>query len=147
MYINADPFILIMNPDHMIRKAREVKSDAYQPYSEYAVGAILLTSDGSTFKGVNIENITYDMCSHAERTAIKSAIANGKREFESLAISTQSEDGAPPCGTCRQFLAEFCDDSFVIYSDTGNPEDYDEYTLGEIFPHAFRPEKVKEATE
>lgn len=136
-----------MNPEEMIKEAREAKSNAYQPYSEYAVGSTLLTSSGSIFKGVNIENITYDMCSHAERTAVKSAIANGEREFKCLAISTQSEDGAPPCGTCRQFLAEFCDDSFVIYSDTGEAENYEEYTLGEIFPHAFRPKKVEEATK
>lgn len=136
-----------MNPDDMIQKAREAKKNAYQPYSDYPVGAVLLTSDGSVFKGVNIENITYDMCSHAERTAIKTAIANGKREFDCMAISTGSEDGSPPCGTCRQFIAEFCDDNFVIYSDTGNSDDYEEYTLGEIFPHAFRPEKVQEATD
>lgn len=146
-HINTDLFNLTMNPKEMIEKSRQAKSNAYDPYSEYSVGAILLTSNDSTFKGVNIENITYDMCSHAERTAIKSAIANGERNFECLAISTQSEDGAPPCASCRQFLAEFCSDSFVIYSDTGDSEDYKEYTLGEIYPHAFRPETVEEATE
>ena len=124
----------------------KLRVTAYQPYSNYAVGAALLTENGAVFKGVNIENITYDMCSHAERTAIKSAIANGERDFVCLAISTESEDGEPPCGTCRQYLAEFCDDSFTIYSDTGGNE-HEEYTLGEIFPHAFRPQEVEEATE
>lgn len=138
--------MVCMEPEELINVAREVKSNAYQPYSNYAVGAALLTENGNVFKGVNIENITYDMCSHAERTAVKSAIANGERDFKCLAISTESEDGAPPCGTCRQYLAEFCDDSFTVYSDTGG-DDYEEYTLGEIFPHAFRPQKVEEATD
>lgn len=135
-----------MESEELIQIAREAKDNAYQPYSEYAVGAALLTEDGTVFKGVNIENITYDMCSHAERTAVKSAIANGERRFKCLAISTEAEDGEPPCGTCRQYLAEFCEDSFTIYSDTGD-ENYEQYTLGEIFPYAFRPQNVKEATD
>lgn len=131
----------------LVDVARQSKQNAYQPYSEYAVGACLLTEDGDFYNGVNIENITLDMCSHAERTAIKSAIADGKREFKALAISTESEDGSPPCGTCRQYIAEFCTDDLVIFSDNGKDEEPSQYTLGEIFPNAFRPEKVKEATE
>lgn len=133
-----------MSPRELIRMARDVKSNAYEPYSEYSVGAVLLCSDGSIYKGVNIENITFDMCSHAERTAIKSAIAEGKRDFQALAISTEAEDGVPPCGTCRQYIAEFCVDDFTIYSDNGEGQEISEYTLGEIFPHAFRPENVLE---
>lgn len=133
-----------MSPRELIRMARDVKSNAYEPYSEYSVGAVLLCSDGSIYKGVNIENITFDMCSHAERTAIKSAIAEGKRDFQALAISTEAEDGVPPCGTCRQYIAEFCVDDFTIYSDNGEGQKISEYTLGEIFPHAFRPENVVE---
>ena len=134
-----------MNPEKMIQSARDMKEESYSPYSDYSVGAVLVTEDGSVYKGVNIENITLDMCSHAERTAVKSAIANGKQDFQSIAISTEDENGAPPCGTCRQYLAEFCTDDFVIYSDNG--DDYKEYTLGEIFPNAFRPQQVEEATE
>ena len=134
-----------MEPEELIDIARNVRNNAYNPYSDYAVGAALLTEDGTVFKGVNIENVTYDMCSHAERTAIKSAITNGKRNVNCLAISTESEDGDPPCGTCRQYIAEFCDDSFIVYSDTG--DGYEQYTLGDIFPHAFRPKKVEEATD
>lgn len=131
-----------MDKQELIQKARDAKKNAYKPYSGYAVGAYVVTSSGDGFKGVNIENITYDMCSHAERTAIKSAIAEGHREFEALFLSTEGEDGAPPCATCRQFLAEFCDDDFPIYSDLGG-DDYEAYTLGEIYPMAFRPEKVE----
>lgn len=126
--------------------ARGAKENAYQPYSEYAVGAVLVTEDGSIYTGCNIENITFDMCSHAERTAMRSAVADGHRDFEVMLISTEAEDGAPPCGTCRQFLAEFCGDNFTIYSDAGGT-DVEEYTLGEIFPHAFRPDDVLAETE
>jgi cytidine deaminase len=136
-----------MNPEELVKIAREAKANSYEPYSEYSVGAAILTSNDSVFKGVNIENITYDMCSHAERTAIKSAIANGEQDFQCLAISTESEGGEPPCGTCRQYLAEFCGDGFVVYSDMGKSENYKQYRLGDIFPHAFRPEDVEEATD
>jgi cytidine deaminase len=126
----------------LIKKARKVKSNAYQPYSNYSVGAVVLTESGEEYKGVNIENITLDMCSHAERTAIKAAITDGNNNFNCLAISTESEDGAPPCLTCRQYLVEFCSDSFTIYSDKGNDE-YETYKLGDIAPSAFRPENVQ----
>lgn len=138
----------------MVEMARKAKENAYEPYSNYSVGAVVLTEDGSVYKGVNIENITFDMCSHAERTAVKSAIANGHRNFEALAISTQAEDGVPPCGTCRQYLAEFCSDNFTIYSDNGidikslytsDSDTYESYTLGDIFPSAFRPQNVDDA--
>lgn len=131
-----------MNPRELIQMARKVRSNAYEPYSDYSVGAVLLTESDSIYKGVNIENITFDMCSHAERTAIKSAIANGERDFKCLAISTESEDGVPPCGTCRQYIAEFCSDEFTIYSDNGEDQDISEYTVKEIFPYAFRPDNV-----
>lgn len=126
----------------LIRAARNAKANAYRPYSGYAVGAVIKTADGEVYPGVNIENITFDMCSHAERTALKAAIAEGHREFDTLVISTETEDGAPPCGTCRQFIAEFCPDDLPIYSDTGDVEDPEQYTLGEIFPKAFRPDDV-----
>lgn len=134
-------------PSDLVRKARAAKENAYCPYSEYSVGAALLTADGKVYTGCNIENITLDMCSHAERTAVKSAIADGHTEFESLAISTESEDGPPPCGTCRQYLAEFCEDDFTIYSDRGDEDDYETYTLGEVFPNAFRPQNVEDALD
>lgn len=130
--------------EELVSLARGAKENAYQPYSEYAVGAVLVTSDGELYTGCNIETVSFDMCSHAERTAMKSAISDGHRDFELMVISTEEEDGAPPCGTCRQFLAEFCGDDFPIYSDTGDYGDLDEYTLGEIFPNAFRPDGVGE---
>lgn len=130
--------------EELIAVARDVKENAYQPYSEYSVGAVVVTADGSRYTGCNIENITFDMCSHAERTAMRTAIADGHRDFECMVISTEAEDGPPPCGTCRQFLAEFCDDEFVIFSDEGSS--IAEYTLGEVFPYAFRPDAVTDAT-
>lgn len=130
-----------MNPETLVKKARETKRNTYSPYSDYAVGATLLTDDGSVYEGVNIENVTFDMCSHAERSALISAVSDGHREFNSMAISTEDENGEPPCGTCRQFLAEFCSDDFRIYSDNG-VTGYDVYTLGQIFPNAFRPENI-----
>jgi len=136
--------LLDVDEEKLIEAAREAKENAYSPYSEYSVGAVVITESGEEYTGCNIENITFDMCSHAERTAMRSAIADGHQEFYALAISTEGQNGAPPCGTCRQFIAEFCADDFVIYSDNG--DSIEEYTLGEIFPNAFRPEAVDDAT-
>lgn len=128
---------------NLLRLSREAKENAYQPYSEYSVGAAVVTEDGSVYTGCNIENITFDMCSHAERTAMRSAIADGHRNFELLVLSTEQEDGVPPCGTCRQFIAEFCEDDFEIHSDMGEGQSAKKYTLGEVFPQAFRPERIE----
>lgn len=128
-----------MDAERLIQEARKSKEKGYQEYSDYSVGAVLLVESGDIYRGSNIETATYDMCIHAERSAIDGALTDGvpPEEFERMAISTQTETGEPPCGTCRQFLAEFCGDDFIIYSDNG--EDLETYILGEIFPHAFRP--------
>lgn len=121
--------------------AAEVKSEAQSPYSEYSVGAAILTDDGNIYRGCNVENATFTLTIHGEQNALTNALANGKSEFEAMAISTTSNDGVPPCGVCRQTLAEFCSDDFIIYSETENG--YDEYLLGDIFPEAFRVFEVE----
>ena len=134
--------------DHqdLIDIAHDAKENSYSPYYGYAVGAAVVTRTGDVYTGANIENITLDMCSHAERTALKTALADGQREFSCLAISTQSQDGMPPCLTCRQFLTEFLSDDFLILSDAGE-EKYKEYTLGEIAPYSFRADGIEDETD
>lgn len=133
-----------MDPTELVKEARDAKTAGYQAHSDYAVGAALLVEDGTIYKGSNIETATYDMCIHAERSAIDGALTDGvdPDEFVEMAISTQTENGEPPCGTCRQFIAEFCDDDFVMYSDAGDGTEValNTYVLGDIFPHAFRPD-------
>ena len=101
--------------DKLVQAALEVRADAYAPYSKFHVGAALLTTDGTIFRGVNVENISYGLTICAERVAMCSAVATGEREFAAIAIS--SPGGVTPCGACRQFLAEFCDDLPIVLVD------------------------------
>jgi len=117
--------------DELMEAAREAVDASYAPYSEYYVGAAIETADGTVYTGCNIENANYSNSLHAEEVAIGTAVREGHREFEQLAVSSASRDGVTPCGMCRQTLAEFCADSFPIYTDG---EEGAEYTLGELLP-------------
>ncbi|QLH78943.1 cytidine deaminase [Halosimplex rubrum] len=124
----------------LLERAREAREAAYAPYSEYAVGAALRTADGSVYTGCNIENANYSNSLHAEEVALGSAVRDGHREFDRLAVSSAAEDGVTPCGMCRQSLAEFCEASFVVVCE--GPDDPVEYELGELLPEAISREMV-----
>lgn len=130
----------------LLAAAIGARDNAQPTYSEYHVGAAILTADGTVYTGCNVENVTYTLTIHAEQNALSTAIANGHTDFEALAIATEGMDGEPPCGVCRQTLAEYCDDEVPIYSATTADGEYTTYTLGEIFPNAFRPSDVTSAT-
>jgi cytidine deaminase len=119
----------------LVDAAREALADAYVPYSEYRVGAALLTGDGTVYTGCNIENANYSNSLHAEEVAIAEAVKNGHADFERIAVSSGVRDGVTPCGMCRQTLAEFCDDDLVVVCDEG--ERVSEYTLGELLPNTI----------
>lgn len=123
------------------------KSDAYVPYSNFKVGAALLTEEGKVYKGCNIESASYTPTNCAERTAFFKAVSEGERKFKAIAIAggydDQSADYCYPCGVCRQVMVEFCNpDTFkvIIVKDIDN---YKEYLLKEIFPHSFGPSNLK----
>lgn len=110
---------------------------AYVPYSEYRVGAALLTAGGEVVTGCNVENATYGATCCAERTAVFSAVAAGHRDFRAIAVATNGPEAGTPCGICRQVLAEFSDGALEVLCFT--PEGAEaRYTLAELLPHAFR---------
>lgn len=120
----------------LIRKATEAQKFSYSPYSNYAVGAALLTSSGQTFSGTNIENSVYPLSLCAERTAVFKAVSEGEKEFEAIAVVTR--DGGTPCGSCRQVLAEFGLDILVLIADEqGNLKQ--ELKVKELLPYNFGP--------
>ncbi|QPV62664.1 cytidine deaminase [Halosimplex litoreum] len=125
----------------LLDQAREAREAAYAPYSEYAVGAALRAADGRVYTGCNIENANYSNSLHAEEVALGTAVRDGHREFERLAVSSAAEDGVTPCGMCRQSLAEFCDESFVVVCE--GPDGRVEYELGELLPEAISREMVE----
>ena len=124
-----------MDPNKLIFVARKALERAHAPYSNYTVGAALICTDGTIFKGCNIENASYGLTNCAERTALFAAVADGKTEFAALAIAASGEPAPFPCGACRQVLAEFCAPDFPIHIE--QPDGFTTTTLGELLPHAF----------
>lgn len=128
-----------MTYSELLKMAEEAREGAYAPYSSFFVGAALLCDDGEVFTGCNIENASYTPTCCAERVALFSAIARGKRSFSAIAVSggKKGERGGVcyPCGVCRQALQEFCNaDMKIILGENG---ELTVTTLGELLPMAF----------
>lgn len=120
----------------LVDLAIEARRRAYAPYSNYQVGAALRTRSGRIFTGVNIENAAYPTTICAERVAIYSAIAQGEREFDVIAVVTSN--GGSPCGSCRQVMAEFGLDTVVLIADTEG-QVHEQTTVNSLLPGAFTP--------
>lgn len=103
--------------DNLLNYAIQAAKQAYSPYSGYKVGSAVLTSDGHIFSGCNIENASYSLTLCAERVAIFKAISEGFKEFSAIAIYVDSDTIFPPCGACRQVLAEFNPKIEIIYAN------------------------------
>lgn len=126
--------------EKLIKKAIEMLNFSYAPYSNFHVGAALLTSEGEIYTGCNIENAAYGPSNCAERTAIFKAVSEGKKEFEAIAVVSgkngKIENFCPPCGVCRQVLAEFCKKDFEIVLAKSTNE-YKIMTLEQLLPESF----------
>ncbi|MBR3288244.1 MAG: cytidine deaminase [Lachnospiraceae bacterium] len=131
----------------LINKAFEIRKKAYSPYSGYKVGAALLCGNGQMYLGCNIENSAFGPSICAERTAFVEAVKNGERDFDAIAIVTGHDNSdvyemASPCGVCRQFMSEFCDDGFKIImtkmDKEGNLLDSKILNMNEILPDRFK---------
>lgn len=128
-----------MDYKELVKMAYEVAKNAYAPYSNYNVGAALLTKSGKVFLGCNVECGSYGGTNCAERTALFSAIAAGEKEFEAIAVVTSNEEYAFPCGICRQVMIEFGEDLNVIVS---KGLDYKVYKLSELLPHSWTKDEL-----
>ena len=133
----------------LIQKAFEARKNAYAPYSGYMVWAALLGKNGIIYTGCNIESATYSPTNCGERTAFFKAISEGVKDFTAIAIVGGMEDTkdgdfdfAPPCGVCRQVMAEFCsyEDFDVILAKS--VDEYKIYKLGELLPLGFDKSKL-----
>ena len=141
-----------MTPEKLLELAHEARERAYAPYSHYAVGAALLTKDGRVYQGCNIENASFSATNCAERTAFFKAVSEGERNFKAIAIvggpsDRDVESLCYPCGICRQVMAQFCDlDSFRIIVAADRTH-WEECTLRELLPRAFRRHCMAEGSE
>lgn len=127
----------------LIAKAAEVRQHAHAPYSEYLVGAALLTKGGRIFTGCNVENASFGLTLCAERSAIAQMVAAGEREIEALAIVTKGPEAGAPCGLCRQMLAEFAEDLPIALAVEGSAEPSRMTSLRALFPEPFRGDLVR----
>ncbi|WP_025028202.1 cytidine deaminase [Caldalkalibacillus mannanilyticus] len=124
----------------LIQKASEARKKAYVPYSRFQVGAAFLTENDTIITGCNIENASYGLSNCAERTAIFKAISSAEKaeekSFKALAVIADTDRPVPPCGACRQVIAEFCPPTMPVYL-TNLKGDVLETTVAELLPGAF----------
>ncbi|MCU0284982.1 MAG: cytidine deaminase [Acidobacteria bacterium] len=125
-----------MNIEKLLQAAQHVKERAYAPYSNFHVGAALSTPSGKIYSGCNVENSSYGLTICAERNAIFQMIAAGENKISELLIIGDSEHFLPPCGACRQVIAEFANKNTPIYMCNKNGA-YQQTTVGELIPYMF----------
>jgi len=125
--------------NQLIEVAQAARLSAYAPYSNYQVGAALLTKSGKTYSGANVENAAYPDSVCAERVAIFKAVTEGERGFQAIVVVTR--DGGAPCGSCRQVLSEFALDAQVLIANESG-EVVKETTVRDLLPEAFGPSNL-----
>ena len=130
-----------MNYKTLIEKAIEAKQASVSPYSNFRVGAAIITADDKIYYGCNIENSTFGLTLCAERTTIFKAISEGERKFKAIAITSDSPDYVTPCGACRQIIHDHCGEIDIIC--TNSKGDYKIFKTSELLPHAFGDEDLK----
>lgn len=125
---------------NLIEKSMEMLKFSYAPYSNFFVGAALLSKSGKIYGGCNIENAAYGPSNCAERTAIFKAVSEGVKDFEAICIvggkNGKVKDFCPPCGVCRQVMREFCAPDFKIILAKSVSE-FKIFTLAELLPESF----------
>lgn len=123
--------------------ALESRETCYAPYSKFPVGAVILTDDGEYITGGNVENASYGATICAERSAAVKAVTTGHRKFKAIAVSTNLDYAASPCGICRQFIREFAPLTMPLYMFTKDGSDYKKMTLEELLPMSFGPQDLE----
>ncbi len=133
---------MIADTKDLFNIAVSAAGNSYSPYSEFRVGAALLTADGRIFTGCNIENASYSMTMCAERTAIFKAVSDGYTDFSAIAVAGSSTNDfsmpCVPCGACLQVLTEFCSDDFIIVLADG------EHKFSDFLPNKFGRDALDE---
>jgi len=125
----------------LVEAAKEAREKARAPFSDFKVGAALLTKDDKIFTGCNIENASYGLTMCAERVAIFKAISEGENVFQKIVVVADTEDLTPPCGACRQIIWEFCGDVEIVLTNLDGKTET--MRMSELFPRAFDSKFLK----
>ncbi len=124
-----------MKNSELVKEAMKAKEFAYVPYSNFQVGAAVVTKGGKVYTGCNVENASYGATNCAERTALFKAISEGDRDFEAIAVVSSADDFTPPCGICRQVLAELMPKGKIILANHAG--ETKEYSIEDLLPLSF----------
>ena len=130
-----------MNEENYIAATKEAMSKAYVPYSNYPVGALIVTNNGNTYSGCNVENASFPLGNCAEASAIASMVIGGERKIKTIYVMTKNDEGGIPCGGCRQRIREFSDENtqIMMCSPDGVQQ---RINLSELLPNSFGPEHL-----
>ena len=130
-----------MNEENYISATKEAMSKAYVPYSNYPVGALIVTDNGNTYSGCNVENASFPLGNCAEASAIASMVIGGERKIKTIYVMTKNDEGGIPCGGCRQRIREFSDENtqIMMCSPDGVQQ---RINLSELLPNSFGPEHL-----
>ena len=130
-----------MNEESYIAATKEAMSKAYVPYSNYPVGALIVTDNGNTYTGCNVENASYPLGNCAEASAIASMVIGGEKKIKTIYVMTKNDEGGIPCGGCRQRIREFSDSNtqIMMCSPDGVQQ---RINLSELLPNSFGPEHL-----
>jgi cytidine deaminase len=107
-----------MSNEDLLKLARKALQNSYSPYSQFRVGAALLTSDGNIYTGCNIESSSFSLTICAERTALFKAVSEGEKSFSKILIVSDAEDFISPCGACRQIISDLAGDIEIILTNS-----------------------------
>ncbi len=129
-----------MTYKELVQKAYDAMSFAYTPYSNFNVGAAVLTATGKVYTGCNIEIASYGATNCAERTALYKAISEGEKDFKAIAVVSSSKDYTFPCGICRQVIVEFGKDIDIVVA---KDDAYEVYKIDDLLPHSFTGIDIK----
>ena len=130
-----------MNEESYIAATKEAMSKAYVPYSNYPVGALIVTDNGNTYSGCNVENASFPLGNCAEASAIASMVIGGEKKIKTIYVMTKNDEGGIPCGGCRQRIREFSDENtqIIMCSPDGVQQ---RINLSELLPNSFGPEHL-----
>jgi cytidine deaminase len=127
--------------DELLLAAKEAYQRAYAPYSKFHVGASVLTMDGNIVNGCNVENASYGLTLCAERNCISHAVVKGQQKFTFIMIYTEQDKLTPPCGACRQVIAEFFAQSAKVVA-VNHKNQQQVWTVAQLLPDAFTPQDL-----